>query len=150
MPTRRGFSLVELITVLAVSGVMASIAIPRLASSWAHRRADAAARRIAADLALASTTARAKSQTVRLQFDTASGLVSFENVPALDGAGTYETRLADEPYRVRIDQLDLDGDAVLVFDGYGDADSDALIVVSAGIARRTVRWNAEGATVTIP
>src|SRR5204863_23675 len=56
--SRRAFSLIEITLVLMVMGVLAALAVPRYASALARYRADAAARRIVADLDLARTTAR--------------------------------------------------------------------------------------------
>ncbi len=49
---RAGFSLIELVVVMLIMGIMASVAAPRYFDSFANTRAEAAAKRIAADLNL--------------------------------------------------------------------------------------------------
>ena len=44
--TRPGFSLLEVATVMLILGILAAIAVPRISTSIARQRVDAAARRI--------------------------------------------------------------------------------------------------------
>src|SRR5438552_17658151 len=66
------FSLVELMLVMAIIAVVAAIAMPRYSASLARYRADMAARRIVAALALAQAKARATSSSQTITF-TAGG-----------------------------------------------------------------------------
>ena len=60
---RSGFTLIELVMVLAIIGLITAIAAPRYAASLARYRAESAARRVAADLALARREAAASSSS---------------------------------------------------------------------------------------
>ena len=84
---RNGFTLIELITVLAMVGVMLAIAIPRMRVS-PLRRAGSAGRQLVADLDLARTRALAAKKTVRVTFDVAGN--KYEAYLD-DGNGIQET-----------------------------------------------------------
>src|SRR5438105_3411892 len=65
---RLAFSLVELTVVLALVVIVSAIALPRYWSSAGYYRVDLAARRLAADLALAQTHARTTAQFQNVRF----------------------------------------------------------------------------------
>src|SRR3954447_19786330 len=65
---RPGFTLVELVMVMAIMGIIAAIAAPRYASSLGAQRADGAAQRIASDLGHAAAMARSTSSGVSVNF----------------------------------------------------------------------------------
>ena len=67
---RAGFSLLELVIVLAIVATLATIAAPRYGASLAAYRVESAARRIVADLALARSMARTENRRVIVKFDT--------------------------------------------------------------------------------
>jgi prepilin-type N-terminal cleavage/methylation domain-containing protein len=96
MAERRGFTLIEMVVVIAVLAILAAIATPRLAMT-AGMRTRGAARQITLDLELARTKALASKRIARLVFDTAGG--------------TYTG------------YLDTDGDTVFA---YSDAEASAL------------------------
>src|SRR5687767_1140695 len=64
-PAPAALTLVEMVLVVAITALISAIALPRYANSIARYRAESAARRVAADLALAqnsaSTTGRPQS-----------------------------------------------------------------------------------------
>jgi prepilin-type N-terminal cleavage/methylation domain-containing protein len=63
------FTLVELVVVLIIVGILATMAIPRLAAPATNQRADAAARRAVADLNLARRYAHQTSTTQAFRDD---------------------------------------------------------------------------------
>src|SRR5947209_10986433 len=65
----RAYSLVELVLVLVTLAIMWGIAAPRYANSMSRYRAEAAARRIASDFALARAQAKQTSTNVVVVFD---------------------------------------------------------------------------------
>ncbi len=66
MDRRRGFTLVEVALVLAVMGIVAALALPRLQGWLVHLRTRAAANRVAADLAYTRTLAVREGRETRL------------------------------------------------------------------------------------
>jgi prepilin-type N-terminal cleavage/methylation domain-containing protein len=66
---RGGFSLLEVMTAIAVFGLMAAIAIPRWEALLAHIRTRGAANRVAADLAYTRQAAARWGQSARLQIE---------------------------------------------------------------------------------
>ncbi len=67
-----GFTIIEVVTVLAVIGIVVAIAMPRLRIS-PQRRVDSTARQLARDLELARTRALAARRQVRVAFDPSTG-----------------------------------------------------------------------------
>src|SRR5436305_14998357 len=65
---RTGFTLIELLLVIALIAVAAAVAMPRYGRAVCHYQADAAARRIVADLAAAQARAKLNSTTVTVNF----------------------------------------------------------------------------------
>lgn len=133
-----GFSLIELILVLTIISVLAAIAVPRYAGALARYRADAAARRIIADLNYARSIARATSTGVEVQFKNSQDYMSMDSVKSLDNpAERWVLALADKPYYADLVSNDFPS-SKLIFDGYGDPDSGGSIKLSVGTEARTV------------
>lgn len=135
----RAFSLGELLIVVAVTAILAAIAVPRFGSSIAIHRADAAAQRIVADLELARSRARMTSATVQILFNAAGN--SYELVGLMDldhSSENYVVSLAEEPYLARINSAVFDGDGEVLFDGYGAPDSSGTVVIQVGDEVRQV------------
>lgn len=117
-----GLSLLEVVCVVALIAVLASIGLGRFNGSLSHHGLSAAAQRVVADVELArqKATALGKSQTVTFVKSTAAytldGLADI-NRPEL----AYTVNLAAVPYECLLGNLDLDGTggSVLTFNGYG-------------------------------
>lgn len=141
---RRGYSLFELVVVLALVALVAALAVPRYVSSVARYRAEAAARRIVADLALARAKAKAASATQVVTFNPATGSYSVTGVRDLDlKAGVYTVSLSRSPYNVSIDYADFGGVPQAKFNMYGSAPFGGKVVVRAGDYACTVALNAD-------
>ena len=80
----RGFSLIELLTVIAIVGIMAAIALPAYNTWITHNSVNSASAALLAKLKQARNMAVAQSRSVKLTFDT--GNASF--VYDADTAGT--------------------------------------------------------------
>jgi len=138
-PRRRGFSLVEVVIVVMIIGAFSSIAIPRYVNSLVRYRADATARRVVADLALAKSSAKQSSSQRQVAFDAVNHTYQIQNVKALDSnASDYDVDLTQSPYRAQIDSVDFGGDADLVFDGHGVPDSTGFVQIKVGSEVRKV------------
>jgi type II secretory pathway pseudopilin PulG len=141
--SRAAFSLLEAVLVVAVLGVLAAIAAPRYGQAIARYRVESAARRIVADLDLARRSARTTGVRRTVRFSVPDSGYTIAGLRGLKGTSPdYHVPLADPPYEARIVSVDFGGDAELVFDGFGQADSDGEITVQTGDTRRTVAFQA--------
>lgn len=152
---RRAFSLVEVVIVLAIVAVAAAVATPRYANAVTHYRAEAAARRIVAELETLRAAARAESQSRSIAFAKATGVAKYtvggQNDPDRPGSA-YVVDLTAPPYRCRLRSIDLGGDNELVFNGYGVPDSGGEVIVQCGRVTRRITIDAAkgGATIAAP
>jgi len=147
---RRGFSLLEIVFVVAIFAVLAAMAVPRYGRATARYRADVAARRIAADIALTRKSARSAGAKRTLSFSVASGEYSVAGLADLrDSSADYRVDLKARPYEARMLSADFGGDAELVFDGYGAPDSGGRVRVQVGEAVRTVLFDANTCEATV-
>jgi len=175
---RAAFSLIELVVVIVIIGVMAAVAVPRFASAAGRYRLDAAARRVAADLRLARSTAMSRSANVQFLFDFAGTQYSIYNVQDIDRQGVHiNVQLDEDPYHVDLVSVfgTTNGGVSIIFDGFGRPDQGGDIVLqgsdtsggdasgggasggdtsggdaSGGGENRTVRLDADHGVVTLP
>ncbi len=135
----RSFTLIDLIMAMAIIAIVAAIATPRYANALTRYRAEAAARRVAADFELARQTAKSTSSSRTVQFDAADDSYVIPNVRELDTAGTtYRVQLQDPPYQAQIVFVNLGGDWEITFDGFGIPDTGGSVIVQAGDYQYTV------------
>lgn len=147
-PQRRtgpGFTLIEIVLVLAIIATLTAIAAPRYVNSVLNYRVNAAARRVVTDLEYARAKAKAASLGRTVFFDAVNDryTISGESDP-IDKAASYVVHLSAAPYRATIRSLDLGGDGQIVFDGYGMPDADGVVIVQVGTMQKSVDIN--GAT----
>jgi prepilin-type N-terminal cleavage/methylation domain-containing protein len=151
-PVCGGFSLIELVMVVAIVAILAAMAVPRFANSLAHRRVEAAARRIVADLALAQRRAVAASASQKVSFDVVANGYLLDGVQHLDHPDAkYFVALSDDPYGATLVKVDLGAtdSEEIVFDGYGVPDSGGTIVVEAGGNQKTVAVDPDTGQATV-
>ncbi len=147
---RFAFTLLELIVVMAIIGVVASIAVPRYANFVARGRADAAARRVVADLAFAQRLARQSGSAQRVSFSTDLDRYVLVGVPDPDHAGQdYSVALPVDPYQARINSADFGGSLEIVFDGYGVPDNGGAVVVKVGDHARQIDVDPDTGRTTV-
>jgi len=148
----RAFTYLELILVIAILGIVASIAVPRFGNFIAHRHIDAAAIRIATDLAFAQREAKFSSATQTVSFNVGTDSYTLVGMEDPDHAGReYAVPLTEGPYNATIISADFGGDVEVVFDGYGVPvlDSDGTIVIAVGNYRKTLTLDAQTGRVTV-
>mgnify|MGYP001594843253 CR=1 FL=1 len=138
-PPGRAFTLVELLCVMIILALMAGMAVPRYASFLAVERAEAAVRRITADLALAQRRSAFTSTSRTVTFDVAANAYQLVGMDDPSHPGKpYVVYLGEEPYGATLVSADLGGDANLTFTGYGDPDSGGTIVIKVGDRTKTI------------
>jgi len=134
-----GFSLFEVLLVLALVAIFSAVAAPRYGRASGRYRADLAARRVVADLRLAQSSARAASCTRTVSFSTATDQYQLSNVPALDGASSdYTVDLSAPPYRADLASVSFNGNFQVMFNGWGLPNKGGTVVLSVGVEQRTV------------
>lgn len=148
---RAGFSLIELIVVMAVIGVVAAMVVPRWGGSLARSRVNAAANRIAADIRLARAHARASSAETTVEFDSGKG---FYIIPAIPDprtkSGVMTVDLSADPYRVTIVSANFGGDASARYNAFGYIQKEGKVEVSAGSYSCTVTLRGASGEPEIP
>ena len=136
--TKGGFSLLEVLLVLAIVAICTAVAAPRYGRASGRYRADLAARRVVADLRLAQSSAKAASSSRTVSFSTATDQYQLSNVPALDGtSANYTVVLSAPPYQADLTNVSFSGSQV-TFNGWGLPDQGGTVALSAGAEQRTV------------
>jgi type IV fimbrial biogenesis protein FimT len=142
---RRGFSLAELMVVLAVIAITAAIGMPRYASAIGRHRADMAARRVMADLEYARATARAVGASRTVTFDVVAVSYTMASVASLDRrSSSTVVVLGAEPYKATISSASFGGAAKVTFDGFGRPNAGGTVVIRVGDVARTITLDADG------
>lgn len=140
----RGFSLVEIVAVVVILGIISAMAAPRYAQFVGRQRIEAAARRVALDIALAQRQAKLTGAARSIIFDAVADSYQLPGVTDLDHPSlTYGVQLSAEPYRANIVSATFGAYSTLIFDAFGAPDSDGNVIIAVGAARRTVSVSAE-------
>jgi type IV fimbrial biogenesis protein FimT len=146
----RGFSLVELLVVLAIIGMTAAIATPSIAATVRAYRAGAAARQLMTDFQFAKMGAVSQRVNYRVSFNTGQnrywierwnggGWTQVDAVRALATPGTaYFTQGA------ALNVAFTGGNVFVEFTPLGVASSNGVATVRVGTAARDVSVNAIG------
>ena len=147
----RAFSLVELVIVLCIIALVSAMAIPRYAGATARYRLDAAAKRIATDLALSRQQAQVTSHTQSVVFQPSAGTYSIAGLPSLDNPALgYSVNLGLEPYKATLVSANFGGAATAAFDCYGAPVAGGTVVVRVGTSQKSIVLDTSTGKVTIP
>jgi prepilin-type N-terminal cleavage/methylation domain-containing protein len=93
----RGFTLIEVVLVVAIVAVFAAMAMPRFAASNDRYRVDLAARKLIADIQYIRSVARARGTITTLTFDAAGTSYSLGGVTDAGTPVSAQTIRLDEP-----------------------------------------------------
>ncbi len=148
---RDGFSVLELVVVLAIIGVVAAVAAPRWTSSQQNYRVDLAARRIAADIDAARVAARTESRTKSIAFSEGGLRYKITGVRLARRTVAVETDvdLAAEPHRVTDLAVDFGGTQAITFDAFGRPSAGGTIKVAVGGLVRYITVSPETGRVAV-
>lgn len=135
---------------MATITVLAAIAAPRFAMSLSRYRADLLAQRVAKDIELTQTRARAQGTSQTIKFKKADDEVKILGAAGLDPhSNTYKTKVAESPYFGDITSADFDGDNELIFDAWGIPDSNGFTTLEVGLESRKLSVDPNTGDVTI-
>lgn len=130
--------MVELMAVMLIISILAAVATPRLSNSLSSRRLQSATSRLESDIAYARNAAKNLGRSVELQFSVAESAYTLPTLPSPNGDAVYQVTLADTPYPVTLAAVDFGGDASVVFDLFGQADSTGTLTLQEGGATTTL------------
>ena len=134
--TKSAFSLIEVVIVMLILGITATLTIPMIRDSNRGYRAELSAQKLAADLQLASTFARAQSLSVSVEFivknDTTNGSYTIDDVNVPITGGKVEYDFGTGSYAAVLDQAP----DKIVFDSHGYPDRDTTIVINDSFPSR--------------
>jgi len=126
-----GFTLIELMVVIAIVAIIASVTVPNLIAWLPKYRVGSAARSVMSAVEFARLQAIRENSDVDVNFDYAADRVTVVNT-----GGQTLRRLQ---WRPEIDLQDIDLGALLTFDGRGFANASGRVTVGstmdAGVSR---------------
>ena len=135
-----GFTLLELVTVLAVLGIVAGVASLAWPRFEAALRLDAATHQLAADLHDARVMAVASAARARLTFT--RGAARYRVERADDAGAWHPTAERALPRGIRIADVNSGGD--LVFSARGNAENGTVVLVDRRGLHASLRLNQRG------
>lgn len=150
---RSGFTLLELILVVAIIAVLALVAVPRLASAQTGSRLAGAERRMQSEFAAVGEIASAQGVTHTIQFHIPSSEMRIYRGPTAAAAALIRTiPFADEPYRTAIVATNITGAHTTIrVNGFGVYSASARVQIDLGGTVRVVDLAAPVAgSVSVP
>ncbi len=146
----RAFTLIELVVVIVIMAIMASVAIPRFASAASRYRVDAAVQQIIADVNTTSAVANLASETRLIQFDADAESYTLVAQPSLSDPATDQViDLSIEPFRVNLLQISFGGDSELQISGFGLLLESGQLTVAAGRNARRITFTQGSTAATV-
>ena len=148
------FTLTELIVVMLLLGIVATIAAPRFTESVHRFRAESSAKRIMMDLNMARRRAMIMGKAVEVTFSPSTHSYSIPQVSSLNSiTQTFQVSLSVSPYQSTLNSVSFPGgtggDLQVIFNHYGSPDSGGSVIVHCGTINKTVQLNANTGEATI-
>jgi Tfp pilus assembly protein FimT len=150
-----GVTLMELVSVVLLMAIVATIAVPRFANALSSTNAKTAAQRIARDIALVRTWARITSQSQSISFDTVHNTYTMPGVPDPNhSTGSNTVALSDGTLQATLASANFGaGSTALTFNGFGVPvglpAAGGTVGVNSGSSSRTITVDAISGFVTI-
>lgn len=137
---------------VVITGLLASIALPRFADAQQRYRLRLAGQRVLADLQLAQSHARLAGASHTVSFDTSNNVYQLNDVDSLDRPNeAYRVDLAASPYTLNLKAVEFEGDDnTLTFSGYGQPDRSGKLILAAGASTLTVTIDAASGEIYLP
>ena len=125
--------------VLAIIAILGAIAAPRYAMSVERYRLEMAANRVAADIELARSLARARGATATISFATSSSTYTIAGLTSTDRTGeAFGVDLTRDPFGVTIQSVDFAGTNTLTIRGFGVPSSGGTVRLRRGASSKVV------------
>ncbi|MEZ6068072.1 MAG: hypothetical protein R3B90_20695 [Planctomycetaceae bacterium] len=122
---RRGLTLIDMTISVFVLGLLSAVAMPKFAAALEARQADAALKRIAADLEFARQTAISTSQVCTVRFEAAPDRYTMSGVEHPQHPGrSYVVELSEISAAIRLSGASFNGGNTVTYTIYGLPSSD--------------------------
>lgn len=143
---RRGFSLTELLTVIAIIGIVTAVAMPSFLAMQPSRRLNGASREVFGKLMWARAQAVEENITYSVTFPTNHSMTIIRDA---NGNGAADTGETTESIDIQTDYSDCTfsvsgGDTIPNFLGRGTTNGDTTITISNSAGSRVVTVSLTG------
>lgn len=148
MGTRKAFTLVELVTTLAILGILAAIAIPTFQRYAINGNLKAATRDVASDIALLTERAVAENRMYRITLDVGSNSYTLRQCNALGSSCTSWTSMQVKNFMGNASDISFDSGATPVTDYFfqprGIATNGTIVLRNSRSSTATLTINPAG------